>query len=160
MISRKLRLKMLLTCTLVFSALGGSILVAQSASDPLSNDPAVVEPATPENPESGVVVLPVNPDAGQLVPHEDVPPAWFSSFLDMVSAIPSVGNALAIVINWMGALAAILTALASVLLAIKTTLMKMGKVMPYADKLIKWIEMVYPYVAWLSMYNVQKPKKP
>jgi hypothetical protein len=151
MIPRKFRLHVLLTLV-IFTGITTSHLMAQSASDPLTETPAIVAPEVP-------APAPATETPAQHSQPTTEAPAWFVSFLDAISAIPAIGNTLAIIISWMGAISALLTALSSILLALKKTMEKMGKVMPSIDIPLKWIEIIYPYVAWLSMYNVQKKPK-
>ena len=155
MISSNFGKKALLVFVLFTLTSGGS-LFAQSATDPLSDTPALVSPVAPLAPaEDAPATAPaVDPCTPLIAPTPA--PEWFTGFLGMVSAIPAIGGALAVVVNWMAALAALLTALSSVLLAIKKVLENMGTRVPYADIMLAWVAKVYPYVAWLSMYNVQK----
>lgn len=113
-----------------------------------------VEPVDPAAPPVDEVAPPAEiPDA----PQASIP-AWLRDLLDYLMEIPAVGPYLVLLLQWMGALASILTLLSSLILAIKKFLESVGKKLPYADKVLEWVKIVYPYVAWLSMYNVQKKK--
>lgn len=91
------------------------------------------------------------------------PPEWLSAVLDLVVSIPVVGPIVVTALKYVGLVAALLTALTTFVHSVSTAVAAvfqaagLGNV---AQKLLKLRDTVYPYLAYLSVYNVQKQAKP
>lgn len=87
------------------------------------------------------------------------PPQWMKTTIGVVLKVPYIGPIAVEVLKWMGVLSALLTALAGVLLSIGMLLEKLGKSIGWLVKVKNVLDKIYPYVAWLSMLNVQHQTK-
>lgn len=92
-----------------------------------------------------------------------IPPDWLATLMIWIQGMPVVGPILIELMKWAGFLSASLTALAAFLMSLGKALSQMQKISglaQYAQKGIELINKVLPYVAYLSMFNVQHPPKP
>lgn len=93
------------------------------------------------------------------VPMEEVP-VWLKAVMDFVTSIPGVGPVLLSILKWMGVVAAVLTGAATMITGVAMALKKVSAGLgfqAFADKVDALYKKIWPWVAWLSMYNVQKP---
>lgn len=86
------------------------------------------------------------------------PPAWLKAAIAFALKVPYVGPILVQVLQWMGVLAALLTALAGLMLALAKLLAKFGGNVKFLLKIKQGIDKAYPWIAWLSMFNVGDKK--
>lgn len=90
-----------------------------------------------------------------------IPPEWLQQILLNLDKIPVVGPHLVLVLKWLGVISAILTILTTAFLAIVKALslvLNVAGLAVLASKVEALKEKVFPYLAWLSSYNVQKKK--
>lgn len=86
-------------------------------------------------------------------------PSWLKLIIDWVVAIPAVGPVILSVLKWAGVVAAVLTGVATLVTGVAKSLEVLGQALgfqEFAKKVKAFYDAVWPYIAWLSMYNVQK----
>ena len=92
------------------------------------------------------------------VPVTDVP-EWLRVIMGLVMGLPYVGPIVIEILKWVGVVAALATGISTTIAAILVTLRKIGKAAGFenfAAGVQKIFDIVWPYIAWLSIYNVQK----
>lgn len=95
-----------------------------------------------------------------VVPAVEEVPVWLKIVMDFITGIPYVGPIVLTVLKWMGVVAAVLTGLATLVGGVAKALSALGAAMgfvKFAESVDSALAKVWPYIAWLSMYNVQKP---
>lgn len=95
-----------------------------------------------------------------VVPAVEEVPAWLKIVMDFITGIPYVGPIVLTVLKWMGVVAAVLTGLATLVGGVAKALSALGTALgfvKFAESVDAALAKVWPYIAWLSMYNVQKP---
>lgn len=88
-------------------------------------------------------------------------PAILKFFMDMLFAIPGIGPIALEILKYIGVIAAVATALATAFAAIANALRTFAQFAGFValvDKIEALYAKIWPYLAWLSMYNVQKKK--
>jgi hypothetical protein len=88
-------------------------------------------------------------------------PGYVQFLMDMVVAIPVIGPVVLAALKWVVLVSAIFTGLATGLMGVAKALQGMGKLLgfvAFAEKVDALYKAVWPYLAWLSVYNVQKQK--
>ena len=85
-------------------------------------------------------------------------PAWLLSAMEYVASIPKVGPVVVEIAKWMGVLTTILAVLSTLLIGIGQVFERLGKKFEFGVKAKAMIDKIYPFVAWLSAYNVKKLK--
>lgn len=96
---------------------------------------------------------------GADAPMDDIP-VWLKAVMDFVTSIPGVGPVLMTILKWMGVVAAVLTGVATLITGVAVALKKLSAGLgfqQFADKVDVLYKKIWPWIAWLSMYNVQKP---
>jgi len=86
-------------------------------------------------------------------------PAWFSPIMDMVTALPVAGPFLVSVLKYASIVSAVFTALTTFLLGLAAALVGVSNaagLTSFANKVQSIRNGVFPWLAYLSMYNVQK----
>lgn len=86
-------------------------------------------------------------------------PALLKFLMDMLFAVPGVGPIALEIIKYVAVIGGIMTALAAALKAIAASLKIIGQFAGLDAFVLKVEELynkVWPYIAWLSLYNVQK----
>lgn len=86
-------------------------------------------------------------------------PIWLKPILDMIIALPYVGPFILSVLKWIGVIAAVFTGVATLFAAVAKALQKMGELagfVDFAEKVQGIYDAVWPWLAWLSVYNVPK----
>lgn len=86
-------------------------------------------------------------------------PAWLQLVMDFLVAVPVIGPTLLIVLKWLGVIAAFTTALSTGLTVIAKSLQVTGKALgfvKFAENIQSIYAVVWPYLAWLSVYNAKK----
>ncbi len=86
-------------------------------------------------------------------------PAWLQFFMDMLVGMPVLGPVLLSVLKWLGVVAAVATALSTGLTLVAKSLQVMGQAfgfVAFAEKVDVIYKQVWPYLAWLSVYNAKK----
>lgn len=94
-----------------------------------------------------------------VLPVEEVP-SWMKAVMDFIVGIPGVGPFLLSVLKWMGVVAAVLTGIATLIMGVANALKAVGTALgfqEFAAKVDAIYKKIWPWIAWLSMYNVQKP---
>lgn len=89
------------------------------------------------------------------------PPIWAKPVIDMILGVPTVGPIILGVLKWAGVAAALMTAISGGLTALTVTLKGVGDFAGWANfstKVQAFYDKIYPFVAWFSMFNVQKKK--
>ncbi len=149
----------------LFSMLAlGPVSFAEDAKAPAAvAAPAAPAVASPAPVAAAPVVAPVvEPKAEEALSMEHKvqeitePPQWMKAAIAFALKMPYVGPILVQALQWMGVVSALLTALAGLLLGLGMLLQKLGKSISFLVKIKDFLDKVYPYVAWLSMLNVQK----
>jgi hypothetical protein len=100
-------------------------------------------------------------DTDLAVPMVEEVPAWLKMVMDFITAIPYVGPVVLTALKWIGVVAAVLTGVATLIGGVAKALSTIGEFLgfvTFANTVEAWLAKVWPYIAWLSMYNVQKPK--
>lgn len=99
------------------------------------------------------------PEVAKALP---VPPeekiTWVQSVVDFLQGIPAVGKYLAMLFSFLAILVPILTALATMLIGISKALSAAGKKVPVLATISDYVNVAVKWVAYASMYNVQKEK--
>jgi hypothetical protein len=88
-------------------------------------------------------------------------PDWVTSILGYLQSIPTVGPVITFILNFIATIATVFTMLTVFLTgACKTlsTLAAFAKLGPIAENIQAFHDKVQPYVAYFSIFNVQKPK--
>ena len=96
-----------------------------------------------------------------VVPAVEEVPAWLKIVMDFITGIPYVGPIVLTALKWLGVIASILTGLATLIGGVAKALSALGTALGFvrfAESVDATLAKVWPYIAWLSMYNVQKPK--
>jgi hypothetical protein len=86
-------------------------------------------------------------------------PAWLKMAMDIVVGLPYVGPVVVFVLKWTGVVAAVMTGLSTLVMGVATALKAIGQGLGFqgfAQKVDELYHKVWPWVAWLSMYNVPK----
>lgn len=86
-------------------------------------------------------------------------PSWLQFAMDMLVAVPVVGPVILAALKYLGVLAAVMTALSTGLMVIAKALQATGQALglvEFSKKVDEFYRAVYPYVAWLSVYNAKK----
>ena len=89
-------------------------------------------------------------------------PAWFDMVMKMVLSVPYVGPFLMSCLKYIGIVAAVMTAISSSFMLVSKSLEKLALgtgFVAIADKIKKVYDLIFPWVGYLSIYNVPKPKK-
>lgn len=86
-------------------------------------------------------------------------PAWLQMVMDFIVAIPGVGPIVLEVLKWLGVVASVMTALSTALMAVSEALKKVGIALGFSEfaaKIDELYKKIWPYIAWLSIYNNKK----
>ena len=86
-------------------------------------------------------------------------PAWLEFVMNLVVSVPVVGPAILEALKWLGVVSAVATALSTGLMAIAKALQALGQALgfvEFAAKVDALYRAIYPYLAWLSIYNAKK----
>lgn len=105
-----------------------------------------------------VIGLKASADVVVPVPETDVP-FWLKSVMDFLVSIPYVGPVLVEILKWIGVVAAVTTGLSTLIMGVAKALKELGKALgfvTFAEKVDAAYQKVWPYIAWLSVYNVPK----
>lgn len=92
----------------------------------------------------------------------DVPtevPAWLEMIMNFVASVPGVGPIFLEVLKYVGVVAAAFTALSTGLTVVAKALQAVGQLLglvEFAAKVDALYRLVYPYLAYLSIYNAKK----
>lgn len=89
-------------------------------------------------------------------------PGYLKGAMDFLVSLPYVGPVLIIVLKWTGLVAAVMTGLSTMVMGIANALKVIGYTMgfvTFAEKVDGIYKKVWPYIAFLSMYNVPKSSK-
>jgi hypothetical protein len=86
-------------------------------------------------------------------------PDWLRMIVTFVIGFPYVGPIVVEVLKWVGVIAAVMTGISSTVAAVLVALQKIGKATGF-EAFAAWVQKMYdtvwPYIAWLSIYNVQR----
>jgi hypothetical protein len=88
-------------------------------------------------------------------------PVWLADLLQFIAGIPKVGPIAVEVFKWLGVIASVFTALSvclTVVLKIPEVAAKWAGAPELAEKIAKLNEKIQPWLKYLSVFNVQKPK--
>jgi hypothetical protein len=100
-------------------------------------------------------------DTSMVQPVVEEVPAWLKIVMDFITGIPYVGPVVLTALKWMGVVAAVMTGAATLIGSVAKALSALGTAMgfvKFSESVDAALAKVWPYIAWLSMYNVQKPK--
>lgn len=89
-------------------------------------------------------------------------PAYLTMLADVVTSIPVVGPVVLRVFEYAAIVGSIFTALATFALAVSKSVVgiaRLAKLVELAAKLQALHDKVWPWIAYLSMYNVQRKKR-
>lgn len=89
-------------------------------------------------------------------------PSYLKGAMDFLVSLPYVGPAILSILKWTGVVSAVMTGLSTMLMGVANSLSALGYAMgfkAFAEKVDAIYRAVWPYVAFLSMYNVPKSSK-
>lgn len=88
-------------------------------------------------------------------------PGWLQFLMDLLVGIPVVGPILLEALKWLGVVSAVMTAVSTSLTLVAKALQVLGQALgfqQFAAKIEGIYNAIWPYLAWLSVYNSKKAK--
>lgn len=98
--------------------------------------------------------------ADDIVPPVEVP-TWLDAVIRFITGVPVVGPFLLEALKWVGIVAAIFTAITTLFMSLAKAFEKLAfgvGFYEFANKIKAFYDKVYPWLAYLSVYNVPKKK--
>ena len=89
-------------------------------------------------------------------------PAFLKTAMDFLITLPYVGPALLSVLKWTGLISAIMTGVSTMVMGVANALKVVGVALGFqgfAEKVDGAYKAVWPWIAFLSMYNVPQSSK-
>lgn len=88
-------------------------------------------------------------------------PIWLKPIMDMIVALPVVGPIIIEILKWIGVIAALFTGVATLFKGVAKALKEIGKLagfVEFSEKVQKFYDAIWPWLAWFSVYNVPKKR--
>lgn len=88
-------------------------------------------------------------------------PAFLKTAMDFLTTLPYVGPLVLSLLKWTGVVAAVMTGISTMVMGVANALKVIGVAMGFqgfAEKVDGAYKAIWPWIAFLSMYNVPKNK--